>query len=139
MVQLGEECHLCAELEHAALVELLVDEPLHRHLDALPLAPVDHAVGPDADLPAQGDLVEVDDPPAQVGRREEAVFLELQAFAHHRVQRLDVRAPALLGVARAFRPGARSDATEEARLKVLNLQLVHIRACCAQHMSAVSW
>jgi hypothetical protein len=38
VVELGEEGHLGPELEHAPLVQLLLDEPLHRHLHALPLA-----------------------------------------------------------------------------------------------------
>jgi hypothetical protein len=44
VVELGEEGHLGAELEHAPLVELLLDEPLDGHLDALPLALEHHPV-----------------------------------------------------------------------------------------------
>jgi hypothetical protein len=50
VVELGEEGHLGAELEHAPLVQLLLDELLHRHLHALPLAPVHHAVAAHAHL-----------------------------------------------------------------------------------------
>jgi hypothetical protein len=44
VVQLGEEGHFGAELEHEPLGELLLDEPLHGHLYALPLGHVDQAV-----------------------------------------------------------------------------------------------
>ena len=68
MVQLGQEGHLGSELQHAPLVQLLFDEPLHRHLDALPSALVDHAVAAHADLVVPNlDLLEVDDPSAEVG------------------------------------------------------------------------
>jgi hypothetical protein len=36
-------------------------------------------------LLAEGDLVEIDHPAAQVGRREEVVLLEHHALAHHRL------------------------------------------------------
>jgi hypothetical protein len=123
VVQLRQECHLGPELEHAPLVELLLDELLHGHLHALPPALVHHAVAPQAHLThfdkfdgsterqtvsqpgvpsftrtglealyliADLDLLEVDDPPAEVGRCEELVFLEQHALAHHLLQGLAI-------------------------------------------------
>jgi hypothetical protein len=44
VVQLRQEGHFGAELKHEPLGELLLDEPLHGHLYALPLGHVDQAV-----------------------------------------------------------------------------------------------
>jgi hypothetical protein len=43
-------------------------------------------LGGEADLIAELDLLEVDDPPAEVGRCEELVLLEQHALAHHLLQ-----------------------------------------------------
>jgi hypothetical protein len=107
VVELREEGHLGAELEQAPLVELLLDEPFDGHVDALPLALEHHPVRPQPHLfatpqgqplgvkntvmrvqylLAEGDLVEVDDPAAEVGRREEGVLLEGQTLAHVQLQ-----------------------------------------------------
>jgi hypothetical protein len=83
VVEFGEEGHLGAELEHAPLVELLLDELLDSDVDALPAALEHDAVGPEPDLPAQLDLLEVDHPPAQVGRRQEVVLLEHHPLLAH--------------------------------------------------------
>ncbi len=56
MVELREEGHLRTKLQHAPLVELLLDEPLHGNIDALPLALVDHPIAAQAHLLAQLDL-----------------------------------------------------------------------------------
>jgi hypothetical protein len=34
MVEFGQERHLGSELKHAPLVDFLLDEPLHRQVDA---------------------------------------------------------------------------------------------------------
>ena len=132
VVELGQEGHLGPELEHPALVELLLDEPLDGHIDALPLAPEHHSVRPQTNLPheypqhqtngemreslrpwqwnnkwylfAEGDLVEVDDPATQVGRREEVVLLELHALSHHRLHLIVVAARPRSDVILASRP-----------------------------------
>jgi hypothetical protein len=141
VVQLREEGHLGSELEHASLVELLLDEPLHRHLDALPPTAVYDAVGAQAHLPTHLDVLEVDDPPAEVGRREEVVFVVGNVRSMHLhlilvVTRLRWFHPIVVAVcpaaSRTAGPGARRrrriahhDPAKEPALQPSNLQLVH--------------
>ncbi len=50
MMKLREEGHLCTELQHAPLVEFLLDETLHRHIDTFPFTFVHDTVAAHAHL-----------------------------------------------------------------------------------------
>jgi hypothetical protein len=65
VVEFGEEGHLGPEFEHAAFGELLFDEPLDGHVDALPPGQVHQPVRPHAHLLAQAELLIPNDPPAE--------------------------------------------------------------------------